>query len=258
MSTAALLGVITAPCLQGQEGPYHFSFKTRAGLTAGDIQKYHFDNKIISFGFEVKRKMFGEGSALAAELAFDYVPGRHHDVMVPDHGVSGGLGLDPYWSTDDRKEWGQGWSLRASYISPMPSFGPPMVSRMTKKIDWYAGLSIDRHKVSSEFEWSLRDSSAYPPHNPDPMPPLHNAGSGRFTENGSDVTIGVFAGLRFRVTDEIDFEMSLRNFGMKHWDFTPGAYLGFPPGVYVGSEAGKLEVGGVRGWALEFALAVKL
>jgi len=37
---AALLGVITAPCLHGQESSYPVNFKIRGGLTAGDIQKY--------------------------------------------------------------------------------------------------------------------------------------------------------------------------------------------------------------------------
>ena len=244
---------------------------------------YHFDNKIIGFGLEVRRNIFGPGSALAAELAFEYVPGRHHDIMVADHGVTGGLGLDPFWSYDDRKEWGQGWTFRASYISKMPSFGPEIISGITKKMEWYAGLGIDRHKASSEFKWTLRDSSNYPLNTTTPVPPfLNNQGyigntggynygaqganfgaSGAFTENGADVTIGVFGGLKYHINDEFAFEVSLRNFGMKHWDFTPGAYLKFPARVnpyepYVGREAGNLEVGSARGWALEFAIAVKL
>jgi len=253
-----LLGALGASGLSAQEGsfPLSFSSKIRFGLTAGDIQKAHYDNKIIAFGLEVKKDMFG--GAVAAELAFEYVPGRHHDVMVPDHGVSGGLGLDPYWSYDDRKEWGQGWTFRASYYAPMPSFGPACVSDVTKKLEWFAGLGIDRHKVSSEFKWTLRNSSAYPPNNASPTPPLHNAGAGAFTENGSNVSIGVFAGLKYSITDDFNFELGLRNFGMKHWDFTPGAYLGYPPGTYVGRDAGKLEEGSTRGWALEFAIAVKL
>jgi hypothetical protein len=261
----ALLSSSGAPgLLQAQEGafPYPISSKIRAGSYAGDIQKARYDNKIMAFGLEVRKSMFGGGRYLSAELAFEYVPGRHHDVMVPDHGVPGGLGLDPYWSYDDRKEWGQGWTFRASYYAPLPSFGPEIVSNVTKKMEWFAGLGIDRHKASSEFKWTLRDSSSYPLNTGTPTPPLYeNGGSGAFTENGSDFTIGAFAGLKYRINNDFDFEIGLRNFGMKHWDFTPGTYLKFPDapkGTYVGASAGKLEVGSTRGWALEFAIAVKL
>jgi len=274
-----LLGALGGAGLSAQEGsfPYSFSSKIRFGLTAGDMQKAHYDNKIIAFGLEARRSMFG--GAVAAELGFEYVPGRHHDVMVPDHGVSGGLGLDPLWSYDDRKEWGQGWTFRASYIAPMPAFGPAVISDIAKKMEWFAGLGIDRHKASSEFKWTLRDSSAYPLNTTTPVPPFANnqgyigssypggsanfGAAGAFTENGSNVSIGVFAGLKCRITDDFNFELGLRNFSMKHWDFTPGAYLKFPARTdpyepYVGREAGKLEEGSTRGWALEFAIAVKL
>jgi len=207
-AAVALLGALAgAPGLRAQDGsfPYSFSSKIRFGLVAGDMQKAHYDNKVMAFGLEVKKDMFG--GAVAAELAFEYVPGRHHDVMVPDHGVSGGLGLDPYWSYDDRKEWGQGWTFRASYYAPLPAFGPDCVRDFAKKTEWFAGLGIDRHKVSSEFKWTLRNSSAYPPSSATPTPPLHNAGSGAFTENGASVAVGVFGGLKFRISDEFGFEV---------------------------------------------------
>ncbi|MCL1893760.1 MAG: hypothetical protein FWG02_05960 [Holophagaceae bacterium] len=224
----AVLGALSATVLQAQDNsPYSFMFKIRAGLTAGDIQDTHFDNKIMGFGAEVTKKMPKLGGALSAELAWEYVPGRHHDVMVP----GGSLNLDPYYSYDNRKEYGQGFSLKFAYIAPL---------RLLSGFDWFAGVSADSYKVRSEFKYTLKDGGGA----------LHVGGGGTFVEEASEISPGAFVGLKYKISDEIGAEVSLRNFGMSHLDFTPGAYLG--------SATGRMETGSSRGWALEFGISVKL
>jgi hypothetical protein len=230
---------------------YTYAVKIRAGLVGGDMQMSHHDNKIMGLGAEVKRKMFASGGALSAEVTWEVVPGRHHDVT--DWGNTGPLVMEPYWSYDDRKERGEGFSLRVAYHSPIPAFGPPIIANITKKMEWFGGLGIDRYKVTSEFKWTLRDQSQDPyraPYSGGVLPPLYTGGGGSFHEEGADVNIGIFAGINYRINSDLGFGVTLRNFGMKHYDFTPGAYSG--------SETGRLETGSSRGTAIEFALSLKL
>jgi hypothetical protein len=185
----------------------------------------------MGFGVAARRETFS-GQAILAELAWEYVPGRHHDVMRLDST----LNLNPYYSYDDRKEYGQGFSVKCAYSYPMPN-----AYSWLNDFEWFAGISIDSYKVISEFKWTLKDGGAGQP---------YESGSGTFVNEGSQIVPGVFAGLKYRIGDEMGAEVSVRNFGMKHFDFTPGAYIG--------SATGKMETGTSRGWALEFALSVKL
>jgi hypothetical protein len=227
----ALLGGAGGLQAQDASSLYSYTLKIRAGLTAGDIQKTHFDNKVLGFGAEARRETVN-GQAILAELVWEYVPGRHHDVMRLDSS----LNLDTVNSYDNRKEYGQGFSLRCAY-----SF--PVTHTWFHGFEWFAGINIDSYKVRSEFKYTLKNSGVS-------GNPLYEGGGGTFMEEGSQIAPGAFVGLKYRIGDEIGAEMSLRNFGMKHFDFTPGAYIG--------SSDGKMETGVSRGWALEFAISVKL
>ncbi|MDR2560710.1 MAG: hypothetical protein LBC63_02930 [Holophagales bacterium] len=270
-AAVALLGALAgAPGLQaqGSDSPYSYAFKIRGGLVGGDLQASHYDNKVMGFGAEVRYGMPGIGGALSAELTYEVVPGRHRDITKWEKDSEGRLimnaplVMEGYWSYDDRKEKGQGWSLRMAYNSPMPAFGPSIISDITKKMEWFGGLGIDRYKVFSEFQWTLRDQSSdqfKAPYRGGTRPPLYTvgdgefkarAGGGTFDKEEASINVGIFAGIKYQINSDLAFEVALRNFGMKHWDFTAGAYTG--------TVDGKLETGSSRGTSIEFALCLKL
>jgi hypothetical protein len=251
---ALLLGALAASSLAAQESSaLSYDFKLRFGLHAGDSQKTHFDNKLMGLGAQAKYSLsaFGIGGAAAAELSYDIVPGRRYNALD----LSSPLVLDPSWSYDARKEKAEGFSVKLSYMAALPDFSAYGLECLNGA-EWFAGLSIDRYKVFSEFKWTLRDSTGYTFGNLTSRPPLYypdpdprKGGSGTFHEEGADIGIGVFAGVRFHINEDLGFEVGLRNFGMKHWDFTPGPYSG--------STEGKLSSGSTRGTSLEFAITVK-
>jgi len=246
----ALLGASGGACaLQAQESnsPYSYHFKVRYGIVAGDLQKKHDDNKLMGFGAEFRYDMPAIGGALSGELAFEIVDGRHHDV-IPWGDPNMTLNMVPRWSVDDRMEYGQGFAFRLAYSSPLPAFGPSPLNDIIMKMEWFAGLGIDRYKVRHEAAWALRNSTGMT--NPATQPPYYVGGFGSFDYEGADVVIGAFAGLRYRFRKELACEFTMRNLGMKSWDFTPGAYSG--------KEEGALNVGTARGWSFEFALSMKL
>ena len=262
---------------QGGDSPYSYLFKIRGGLTAGDMQKTHFDNKVIAFAAEVKYEMPAIGGALTGELAWEYVPGRHHDVYP--------WGTDPLnlysfnqalrYSFDNRKEYGQGFNVRLGYAAPMPQvLGAWANEHIARNMDWFGGLSIDRFKVRSEVKYTLNFHNANPNNPPidgtnpaNPAPGLYDGGA--FVKEGSSFSPGLFAGLKYRATDDIGFELSLRNFGMYHYEFTPAAYfltnpVSSQPGYsgepydYYGPHNGRSKEGTTRGWAIEIAITAKL
>jgi len=246
---ALLLGGAGVSGLRAQESnsPYSYLFKIRAGLTAGDMQKTHFDNKVMGFAAEVKREMPNIGGALSAELTWEYVPGRHHDIYPWD---TNPLNLNPRYSFDNRKEYGQGFNLRLAYSAPMPQvFGSWINDNIAKDADWFAGIGLDRYKVRSEVKYTLNFTPTTP------NPPRDRYDGGTFVEEGASFVPGFFAGLRYRVTNEIGIELSLRNFGMWHYEFTPAGYYSSDPNDF---GTGKSSTGTTRGWAIEFALTAKL
>lgn len=236
---AALLGICTgAHGLQAQEG-YLYAFKVRGGLLAGDLQTTHFDNKVLSFGAEVRKAMFGEGRALTVEVAWEYVPGRNYSVMKP---VNGDV-LSIFTNFDARKEYGQGFSYKAAYNAPFKPFsGAP-------EMEWFGGISLDMHSVRTEIEFTLFHPSA-PGNWPAGTPDSSKYQGDTFVEQGTAITPGFFGGLRYKLGEGTACELTLRNFGMKHHEYTPG--------IYFGSTTGKLSTGSSRGWSCEFALAVKI
>jgi hypothetical protein len=245
---ALLLGAIGAPGLKAQEGsPLSYVLKIRAGLTAGDIQKTHFDNKIMGFGAEAKWSLFGTGQALKAELAFEFIPGRHHDVY-PWADQPRGLNLNPRYSYDNRKEYGQGWSLRVAYSAPMAAFGLDAIGEIAKKTEWFGGLSIDMYKVRSEVKYTLN----FTPNTQNP--PAGQYDGGTHTVEGNNLTPGVFAGLRYNLNKDFGLELTLRNFGMYHYEFTPAGYYTDDITQY---GAGTSTTGTSRGFALEFAVTAR-
>jgi hypothetical protein len=234
-----LLGAFGAPGLSAQEG-YSYAFKARGGLLAGDLQATHFDNKVLGFGAEVRREMFGGGRGLTLEVAWEYVPGRNYSVMKPVNGDA----MDIFSNFDARKEYGQGFSYKAAYNAPLRPF-----SWVPPGIEWFGGLSLDMHSVRTEIEFTLFHPSA-----PGSWPAGTADGAkyqgDSFVEQGTAMSPGLFGGLRLRLSEGTALELALRNFGMRHHDFTPG--------IYFGSAAGKMESGTSRGWSLEFALAMKI
>ena len=241
-----LLGALSGASLHAQEG-YSYAFKARGGLLAGDMQTTHFDNKILSFGAEVRKAMFGPSQALTVEVAWEYVPGRNYSVMKPINGDT----LDWFRSGDFRKEYGQGFSYKAAYNSAFRLFS------WMPELEWFAGISLDMHSVRTEVEFTLFHPSA--PGNPTLYPgtgwPADTADNnkyqgGSFVEQSTAISPGIFGGIRHKLGEGTACELTLRNFGMRHHEYTPG--------IYSGSTTGKMESGTSRGWSLEFALAVKI
>jgi len=252
-ATLALLGALSGASglyAQGSNSPYSYLFKLRAGLTAGDLQKTHFDNKVMAMAAEVRREMFGAGQYLSAELAFEYVPGRHHDIYPwdtnPIKANDGVSGLNPRYSFDNRKEYGQGVNLRLAYSAPLH------VPYFKNDVEWFAGLGLDMFKVSTEVLYMFN----FTPNTSAPAYPNYDGNT--FVEQGSAFVPGVFGGVKCQVTKDVGFEMSLRNFGMRTYEFTPVSYTEKDPAKYGKKEYGKSSTGTSRGWALEFALSVKI
>jgi hypothetical protein len=227
------------------------------------MQKAHFDNKIMGFGIEAKRDVqgwFGIKGSLFAEIAWEYVPGRHHDIYPwktnPSAVVTwNGDPLDPAWSFDNRKEYGQGLNLRLGYAAPMPSFGGGAAAEFFSDMEWFAGLSIDRYKVRSEVKWTFDLGARV-------VDPWWYDGGARVEEGGQFVP-GVFAGLRYKLRNDVGFELTLRNFGRWRYEFTPAIY-GLK-GRYIDDEdlvsvfgTGKSKTGTTRGTSIEFAITLKL
>jgi hypothetical protein len=243
----ALIGGASSPGLFAQEGdsPFSTSFKIGLGLTAGDVQTTHYDNKLIGFAAEVQYKlpMLPNGHYVSAEVAYEYIPSRPHEVTRWDSG----LYLSAQWSTDTRKETGQGFSFKFAYGLPCP---------IVNGLEYFGGLSFDVYSVRSERKWNLRDSSlggtpGYPLGGNWPMGgPNYIGGVGSYTFFGSRIEPGFFVGAKYRVHEDIGVELALRNLGMRHVDLTPGAYLG--------QEDFVVDVGSTRGWALVFAVTTRL
>jgi len=272
-----------APNLHSQQtdfGPYKFDLKVRLGFYGGDLQQTKYDNKIIGFGFQAKREMFGPGHAIAAELSWEHLPSRWHNVINfvkhnqdntnQDWIDKGLLSLHPYWSFDGRKEYAKGMSLLLSYHSKMPSgTGWEPLDQVLNNMEWHAGIRFDRYKVLSEFRWRLMDQSGMesipPPTGTIPTPPLYvtdpnnpilnqrTIGSqGAFHEEASSLTPGAFAGLRQTINPSFAFECGLRYFGTKHWDMTPGPYFKEDRTHY------RISEGSSYGLGVEFAFVIKL
>jgi len=246
-AAVALLGALTgAPGLraQGSSSPYSYLFKIRMGLTAGDIQKTHFDNKLVSFGAEVKREIFGGGQALKCELAWEYVPGRHHDIYPWD---TNPLNLpNRARSYEDRKEYGQGINLRLAYSAPLT------IPYIGLDFEWFAGLGLDRFKVRSEVEYTFNYNNTNNPTRPD----LGNYDGNSFVKESSQFSPGAFAGVKCKITPDFGLELSCRNFGMWHYEYTPISY--YDKTNYALYGTGMSKTGSSRGWALELALTAKL
>jgi hypothetical protein len=249
---ALLLGGAGVSGLHAQESesPLSYLFKIRFGLTAGDMRDRHFDNKLIGFGAELRYDVPAIGGAVSGELTYEYVPGRHHDV-IPWGNVPSHLNINMRRSFDDRMEYGQGWSVRFAYSAKMPVFGPEVVRDIVKDFEWFGGIGIDRHRVRHEAAWNFRNSTNIPIDS-NTMPPLYPNGAGSFDNEDSAVVIGAFAGLKYRIHENLGCELTLRNFGMRTWDFTPGILSA------LGTPDKPPEAGTTRGWSLEIALSLKL
>jgi hypothetical protein len=262
--TALLALLLGASSLVAQEGPYSYQMKIRTGLISGDMQKTHFDNKVIAFGLEAKRDIhdwFGIKGSLFAEVAWEYVPGRHHDIYPWDTNPLkrlDGTPLNIRHSFDNRKEYGQGINLKLGYAAPMPSFGSNAVDNFFNDMEWFAGLGIDRFRVRSEVKYTLIFTNTTTPQS-------GTYDGDAFVEEGAQVVPGFLAGLRYKLKDSIGFELSLRNFGMWHYEYTPpayviGDYVNNPDlrGLFGRRDAGRESTSTTRGTSIEFAITMKL
>ena len=250
---AMLLGGFGTSGLQAQEG-FSYALRMRMGLTAGDMQTTHFDNKIFGFGLEVRKDnisflpmLFSNGQALSAEIAWEYVPGRSYNALRPLNGEV----LNVRDNLDIRKEYGQGFSYKLAYNAPL---------KWLPNTEWYAGVSLDMHSVHTEIDYSIYhisapgDPSKYPGTGwPSTWPEADRWQGNSFVEQSTAIVPGVFAGIRYQLSQIVFGELTLRNFGMSHHDFTPGIYLSSTEDRI----RGKMDSGTSRGWSLEFSLSVK-
>jgi len=288
---AALVG--GAPALRSQQsefGPYKFDLKVRLGFVGGDMQQAKFDNKLLGFGIQARRELFGPGSAVALEVQWEHVPSRWHDIAdyekhnqynnrnkdangnvlatrdpnQTDWAEKGLLSLHPWWSFDARKETSRGFSLAVSYHQKMPSgTGIDAIDQVLGGMEWFGGLRFDRYKTTSEFRWVLKDQSGQAfiqpgmvPASPPLYTPNYPGAQGAFWQEAAALTPGFFAGVRQTINDNFAFECGVRYFGTKHWDFTPGAYIKEADGSH--AKEGLLKTGTSYGPAIEFALVCKL
>jgi hypothetical protein len=210
---------------------------------------------------------------VAAEVTWEHVPSRWQNVIdyakhnqhntAEDWESKQVLSLHPNRSADWRKENSRGLSLLVSYHSKMPTgFGWQPLDQALDGMEWYAGLRLDNYSVNSEFRWWFRNQSNAaeilppPASAPTTPPPMYENGQGAFREEGSALVPGAFAGLRQKINDSFAFEVGVRYFGTKHWDFTPGTYFKNDTGGH--SAVGRLNTGTSYGYGIEFALVCKL
>jgi hypothetical protein len=248
-------GLVLVPALvlplAAQDKPLSFDMKIRAGLTTGAIQKDHFDNKAMGFGLATIYPLGGT-KAVTAELSFDLLTGRHHDVLstsgavwvnpanpVTTNGTTPYV-LNPTYSYDDRKESSQGFSLRLGYTDALP---------ILDGLSWQAGLSLDRYKPKSEFKYTFIAV---------PTPPKVTQADGTlvvpyeggtFVASDPKLVPGFFVGVKYSFDKEKGLEFNIRNIGAAHYDFTPFTYTG---------KAARLDSSTSRGFVFEIALSVKI
>ena len=145
-------------------------------------------------------------------------------------------------SLDLRKESAAGFSLRIGYAAR---------AGWWEGLAWQAGLSLDGYKTSSECTGTLRPmvlSGNAPVQVKDSQGQAYYEGFA-FVANGTKLAPGAYLGLRQKLSDDFALELSLRNFGAKHYDYRPTTYTGQPA---------TLDTSTHRGFAIEFALALAL
>lgn len=254
---------LLAPCLLHAQVPQtSYALKIGAGLTAGSFRSESEANKAITLGLEAARAF--HGGALSLELGFDYIPGKPRDVMpqggqvyynpkAPTATYAGqALRLSTATSIDWRKESVAGFSLKGGYSAPL-DLG-------LEGLTWKAGLSLDFHRVSSEFSGTLIPvygagaGTAVP--GLDPVDPAKPAGPMKdyyegwaFNHQRSSLGLGAFAGLGYAVDNNIRAEVTLRNLPYTHQDYRPF--------TYTGRAAERVEKHS-RGFLLQFGLSLKL
>jgi hypothetical protein len=132
----------------------------------------------------------------------------------------------------------------------MPTFGPQVCADILKDMEWFAGLGIDMFQVRSEVKYTLN----FTPNTQNP--PAGQYDGGTHTKQKAQMVPGVFVGLKYRLNSDLGFELSLRNFGMWHYSYTPAGYGGLGNSANFGT--GTSSTGTSRGTALEFAITAKL
>ena len=268
---AALLGGTTIGLHSQQTdfGPYKVDLKTRLGFYGGDMQQTKFDNKILGFGLQVRREMFGPGRAIAAEITWEHIPSRWNNIIdfkkhnqyndTEKQERDGVLAMHPFFSFDARKEAARGISLLVSYHSKLPSgTGWDPLDKALENTEWFAGLRFDRYKVYSEFRWRLYNQWGQEVLPPPAAAPTFQAnrvypgGNGAFHEEGASLLPGAFAGIRHSLGDNFALEIGTRYYGTKHWDMTPGSYFKEDRTQY------RIKEGSSYGLGIEFAVVCKL
>ncbi len=235
--------------LQAQDKPITYDVKIHIGLTAGDLQKTHYDNKLIGFAAAAAYSLGGNRKVIG-EVGFDYVPGRGRDTMptsgaiyhnpgAPSSQYNGSaLWLHPSNSVDHRKEGFQGFSLRGGYSDKLP---------FLEGVVWFAGLSLDRYKVTSEFLGTLNPVYGTPASFKTVSASTYEGWS--FQKQSSKLGMGFFAGVGMVLNPNLRTEFTLRNIGAATFDHRPFTYTGKPA---------ETRESTVRGWVFELGLALKI
>jgi hypothetical protein len=255
---AALACGAILPLLAADPGP-SFDFKVRTGLTAGALREDHADNKALGVAI-AGRFPLGETRAFTVELGFDVLPGQPHDVMptsgpiyykpeAPTTTYNGSpLSLSTASSIDFRKARAQGFSVRGAYTDQLGA-GP---------LYWFAGVSLDLYKATTEFTGTLIPVDGtgamvpgYIPVDPaDPEGPVKDYYEGwAMVREKTKAAVGAHVGAGVPLAKDFKLELTLRNIGVQHFDYRPFTYTGKAP---------VLEEGTRRGFVFELALAFRI
>lgn len=253
LTRLALLGAMAlAGARLSADGP-DLDLKVRAGLNT--MQKDLHDNK--AFGLAVSATFpLWKDAGLMVDFGYDYLPGRAWDALpdpkAPIWYNQGGTILttgpngSPLFlqaaqsngSADSRKTGFEGFSVRGSYLAPIPA---------VSGLSWHAGLSLDRYKSSNQFVGNAvpvyKDGSS-----------VKNLGSNAYegwalSRKRAALQLGLHAGVVYQVQENHKLEFNIRNIGYGLQDFQPLAYTG---------RAAQLSDKNGRGFVFEVGLTVKL
>ncbi|MBI4912795.1 MAG: hypothetical protein HY823_08650 [Acidobacteria bacterium] len=211
-------------------------FKVRAGYGTGNLRTDLHAERMMGIGFGSAMK-FG-GGKLTFEANFDYFPGKNWDAM-PRSGTFYYNPASPSsthnntpvtlviiatsqasGSTDNRKNWFQGFNLRGGYAQ-----------NFAQGWDWQAGLSLDFHRATEEVSGTLYpigagNANIPNPNTSGPVQPYYE--SLATVSNKSKPGFGVYAGVVNQLTGDVRLEANLRSVGYTKLTYKPFTYTGNP------------------------------
>jgi len=233
--------------------------KLRVGKTAGDLSRDLHDGKVFGLGLGASLAL-SNGAAVTADLGYDYLPGTGFDALpdrnrpifylrqgnvissVTDADGAHRLFVQPaqsFGSFDSRKRSIEGFSLRLGYKAPIPAMAD---------FSWQAGLSLERYKAKSELTGNIV------PNYLNAKGQVKNLGVNEYegwaySRERVSTNLGGYAGVAYQMQPDFKLEFNIRSIGYRYLDYAPLAYT---------AQAGRLYDRTGRGFAFEFALAIKL